>query len=219
MVYLEGDRLTLVHYCEAGNRPRLVARKSLDQKIVEFDFVDISGSTRPSYLHHLVFTLIDVDHHTEDWTFMLRGLDVHATWRQDVARALRSAASKGKHSPAGRQMIVCGTESVDVWPFWGAQRYGFWKSHVSRAVIRLPSRRRRNSFDARGWNKLRRADSSFPDVRGLSFRAWNGCQPEQRACAGYLAILPRHAVCNVPPLAIRGASSYLLALFFPCSRG
>lgn len=72
-IYLEGDRLTLVHYCEAGNRPRMVARKSPDQKTVEFDFVDISGSTRPAYLHHFVFTSITSDHHTEDWTFMLPG--------------------------------------------------------------------------------------------------------------------------------------------------
>ena len=73
MIYLEGDRLTLVHYCEAGNRPRMVARKSPDQKTVEFDFVDISGSTSPAYLHHFVFTIIDAEHHTEDWTFMLPG--------------------------------------------------------------------------------------------------------------------------------------------------
>jgi hypothetical protein len=72
-IYLEGDRLTLVHYCEAGNRPRMVARKSPDQKTVEFDFVDISGSTNPAYLHHFVFTTITSDHHTEDWTFMLPG--------------------------------------------------------------------------------------------------------------------------------------------------
>jgi len=72
-IYLEGDRLTLVHYCEAGNRPRLVARKSPDHKAVEFDFVDISGSTRPAYLHGFVFTPITSDHHTEDWTFMLPG--------------------------------------------------------------------------------------------------------------------------------------------------
>lgn len=73
MIYLDGDRLTLVHYCEAGNRPRMVARKSPDQKTVEFGFVDISGSTSPAYLHHFVFTIIDADHHTEDWTFMLPG--------------------------------------------------------------------------------------------------------------------------------------------------
>ena len=27
--------------------------------------------TRPAYLHHFVFTIINADHHTEDWTFML----------------------------------------------------------------------------------------------------------------------------------------------------
>ena len=73
VIYLEGDRLTLVHYCEAGNRPRMVARKSPDRKTVEFDFVDISGSTQPAYLHDFVFTPITSDHHTEDWTFMLPG--------------------------------------------------------------------------------------------------------------------------------------------------
>jgi len=73
MIYLERDRLTLVHYCEAGNRPRMVARKSPDHKTMEFDFVDISGSTTPAYLHHFVFTIINADHHTEDWTFMLPG--------------------------------------------------------------------------------------------------------------------------------------------------
>ena len=70
MIYLDGDRLTLVHYCEAGNRPRMVARKSPDQKNVEFDFVDISAA-QAYILHHFVFAIIDADHHTEDWTFML----------------------------------------------------------------------------------------------------------------------------------------------------
>jgi len=86
MIYLEDDRLTLVHYCEAGNRPRMVARKSPDQKTVRFDFVDISGSTRPLYLHDFVFTIIDTDHHTEDWTFRLpRDQLLHAHF--DLKRA------------------------------------------------------------------------------------------------------------------------------------
>src|SRR5204862_349380 len=38
-IYLEGDRLTLVHYCEAGNRPRMMARKSPDRKTVSFSLV------------------------------------------------------------------------------------------------------------------------------------------------------------------------------------
>lgn len=89
MIYLEGDRLTLVHYCEAGNQPRMAARKSQNQKIVEFDFVDISGSTDPAYLHHFVFTIINADHHTEDWTFLLPGdKQLHAHF--DLKRAKES---------------------------------------------------------------------------------------------------------------------------------
>jgi hypothetical protein len=73
MIYLDGDRLTLIHYCEAGNRPRLVAGKLRDPNTVEFNFVDISGGRQPVYLHDFVFTTINADRHTEDWTFMLPG--------------------------------------------------------------------------------------------------------------------------------------------------
>jgi hypothetical protein len=90
MFYLEGDRLTLVHYCEAGNRPRMVARKSPDHKTVEFDFLDISGVTKPAYLQHFVFTFIDADHHIEDWTFALPDDKLlHAHF--DLKRAKESA--------------------------------------------------------------------------------------------------------------------------------
>lgn len=73
MLYLDADRLTLVHYCDAGNRPRMVARTSPDGKTVEFDFVDISGGTQRGHMHHAVFTVIDTNHHTEDWIYMLPG--------------------------------------------------------------------------------------------------------------------------------------------------
>jgi len=70
MLYLDGDRLMLTHYCDAGNRPRMVARSS-DGKTVEFEFLDVAGSTEYGHMHHAVFTFIDADHHTEDWTFMV----------------------------------------------------------------------------------------------------------------------------------------------------
>jgi hypothetical protein len=91
MIYVEDDRLTLVHYCEAGNRPRMVARPSPDQKTVEFHFVDISGSKEPAYLHDFVFAILNPDHHTEDWTFMMPGgQQLHAHF--DLKRAVETFA-------------------------------------------------------------------------------------------------------------------------------
>src|SRR5215470_5368626 len=79
MLYLDGDQLTLVHYCDAGNRPRMVARPSPDGKTIEFDFVDVSGSNQHGHMHHGVFTIIDANHHIEDWTYMMPGdKPVHA---------------------------------------------------------------------------------------------------------------------------------------------
>lgn len=73
MFYLDDNRLTLVHYCDAGNRPRMVAKTSPDGKTVEFDFADVSGSLQYGHMHHAVFTFIDANHHTEDWTYMEPG--------------------------------------------------------------------------------------------------------------------------------------------------
>jgi hypothetical protein len=79
MLYVDNDQLNLVHYCDAGNRPRMVARKSADGKTVEFDFVDLSGGTKYGHMHHAVFTYTDASHHTEDWTYMMPGdKPVHA---------------------------------------------------------------------------------------------------------------------------------------------
>ena len=79
MLYLDGNQLLLTHYCDAGNRPRMVARGSSDGKVVEFDFLDVAGSTQYGHMHHAVFTAIDANHHTEDWTYMEPGdKPVHA---------------------------------------------------------------------------------------------------------------------------------------------
>jgi len=86
MFYLDNDRLLLTHYCDAGNRPRMAARVSPDGKTLEFDFLDVAGSTQYGHMQHAVFTMIDANHHTEDWTYLMPGdKAVHA--HMDLQRA------------------------------------------------------------------------------------------------------------------------------------
>ncbi len=78
MFYLDSDRLLLTHYCDAGNRPRMVGKMSPDGKKVEFEFLDISGASLHEHMDHAVFTILDSNHHTEDWTFMIGDKPVQA---------------------------------------------------------------------------------------------------------------------------------------------
>lgn len=71
MFYIQDGKLLLTHFCDAGNRPRMTAKISEDGKRIDFDFLDVSGSTQYGNMQHAVFTIIDADHHTEEWTFRL----------------------------------------------------------------------------------------------------------------------------------------------------
>jgi hypothetical protein len=86
MMYMDGERLMLTHYCDAGNRPRMSAKVSPDGKTVDFDFVDVSGSTEMGHMQHATFTFVDADHHSEEWTYLMPGdKPMHA--RMDLVRA------------------------------------------------------------------------------------------------------------------------------------
>jgi hypothetical protein len=71
MLYLEGDRLLLTHYCDAGNRLRMTAQMKPDGKTVEFNFLDVANfsTAQGGYMRHAIFTTLDQNHHSEDWTF------------------------------------------------------------------------------------------------------------------------------------------------------
>ncbi len=51
----------------------MLAKPSTDGKTVAFEFVDISGDPKRGHMHGGTFTVVDANHHVEDWFFMLPG--------------------------------------------------------------------------------------------------------------------------------------------------
>lgn len=77
--YVENDHLALTHYCDFGNKPHLVARPSMDGHTIDFQLADLAGSDQMGHVTDGVFTVIDPNHHLEDWTFVPPGIKpVHA---------------------------------------------------------------------------------------------------------------------------------------------
>jgi hypothetical protein len=85
MLYLDEGRLLLTHYCDAGNRPRMVARPSADGKTVAFEFLDAAGPMKYGHMHEAAFTMVDANHHVEEWSFHLPG-DKHVRAHFDLRR-------------------------------------------------------------------------------------------------------------------------------------
>ena len=73
MIYVDGDRLLLTHYCDSGNRPRMEGKMSPDGNSVEFTLVDITGNTEKGFMNRVAFTIVDANHHNEGSTWMLPG--------------------------------------------------------------------------------------------------------------------------------------------------
>jgi hypothetical protein len=79
MFNLDGpNRLLLTHYCGAGNQPRMTASTSPDGKTITFDFLDATNLATPDagHMQRVVFTIVDANHHLEDWTFADHGKEM-----------------------------------------------------------------------------------------------------------------------------------------------
>jgi hypothetical protein len=71
MFYVEEDRLIAIHYCDAGNRARMEGKMSADGKSVEFNFLDVAGSTKGGLVKRMMFTMIDANKHVVEFTFIM----------------------------------------------------------------------------------------------------------------------------------------------------
>jgi len=79
MFHLDGpNRLLLTHYCAAGNQPRMQASVSPDGKTITFNYVDATNLATPDagHMQRMVLTLLDDNHHTEEWTFNDHGKEM-----------------------------------------------------------------------------------------------------------------------------------------------
>jgi len=72
MFHRDGDRLMATHYCATGNQPRMVGSMSPDGKAFSFNFLDATNvlPSQPGHMQHLIVTIADANHHTENWEFL-----------------------------------------------------------------------------------------------------------------------------------------------------
>ena len=76
MFHMDGpDRLLMTHYCAAMNQPRMQGSLSPDGKTITFNFVDATNlsSLDAGHMQKMILTLIDDNHHTEEWVFIDHG--------------------------------------------------------------------------------------------------------------------------------------------------
>jgi hypothetical protein len=89
MIHLDGpNRLLLTHYCSAGNQSHMAATTSPDGKTITFDFFG-GTSLSNGHFRSIVFTIVDANHHTEEWNFIHQGKetkDLFDMHRSEVAQ-------------------------------------------------------------------------------------------------------------------------------------
>jgi hypothetical protein len=69
MYYRNGDAVEMVHYCAAGNQPRLRLVPGKDASVVEFQFLDVTNLRSPAdeHMHDGKFLWLDDNHLKTEW--------------------------------------------------------------------------------------------------------------------------------------------------------
>lgn len=80
--HLDGSRLLMTHYCAIGNQPRMQASLTPDGKTITFDYVDATNLATPDagHMRRMVLTVLDENHHIEEWTFIDHGKEHKAVF-------------------------------------------------------------------------------------------------------------------------------------------
>jgi hypothetical protein len=78
MINMDGpNKLLMTHYCGAGNQPRMQASVSPDGKTITFTFFDGTNiAPGAAHMQSVVLTMLENNHHTEDWTFVDHGKEM-----------------------------------------------------------------------------------------------------------------------------------------------
>jgi len=75
MFHMDGSDLLATHYCAAHNQPRFRFVTTSDPNVVAFKFKDATNLSSPAAGHMVgvKFTLLDPNHHVEEWAFLANG--------------------------------------------------------------------------------------------------------------------------------------------------
>ena len=78
IVAVSFEELLATHYCLTGNQPRMRAVAGEDANVVSFEFKDATNLPNQSAPHMggVRFTMMDADHHTEEWSVVANGRTV-----------------------------------------------------------------------------------------------------------------------------------------------
>jgi len=75
MYYVDGDNLTLTHYCMLQNRPCMRAERQLkpEQLVFKCRDVDNAAIEKEDHMHAATFTFVDADHFKSEWVLYKGG--------------------------------------------------------------------------------------------------------------------------------------------------